>query len=220
MWLARNGPSNTADHRRTFVAVNGVSRIAQRFATDWLMLGPDHRLWKGDSTVNRNWYGYGQRVRAVAAGTIIGIHDGVPENVPLSAQRAVPITLETVAGNYIIQQVGEKQFALYAHLQPGSIQVRRGQRVSPGDVVGLLGNSGNSGAPHLHFHLMDSGESPLGAEGIPFVFSEFTDRGTLKTLDVLFDARPWQPESATLRKAELPTENEVVEFESHAGTSR
>jgi hypothetical protein len=56
-----------------------------------------------------------------------------------------------------------------AQLQPGSLTVRVGDRVSHGQVLGLLGNSGNSNFPHLQFHLTDS-PSPLAADGLPFEF--------------------------------------------------
>ncbi|HEU0042394.1 MAG TPA: M23 family metallopeptidase, partial [Jiangellaceae bacterium] len=63
-----------------------------------------------------------------------------------------------LAGNYIIIRAAEA-FALYAHLAPGSVAVRSGQRVSVGDVIGRVGHTGNSTAPHLHFQLMDSADA-------------------------------------------------------------
>ena len=57
-WVAVNGPGNTSGHRRTMIPLDGSTRIAQRFATDWIKLGPDGRAWKGDSSSNANWYGY------------------------------------------------------------------------------------------------------------------------------------------------------------------
>jgi hypothetical protein len=219
-WLARNGPGNSSDHRRTLISVNGVSRIAQRFATDWIKLGPDYRMWKGDSTVNRNWYGYGAAVRAVGAGIVVATHDGIRENIALSEERATPITLETAAGNYVIQQVGAGQFALYAHLQPGSLRVKVGQRVRTGAQLGLLGNSGNSGAPHLHVHLMQDSATPLGGEGLPFSIREYVSEGTLSSLDELFGATPWRPQSTVRRRGELPTENMIVRFPADASVRR
>jgi murein DD-endopeptidase MepM/ murein hydrolase activator NlpD len=68
---------------------------------------------------------------------------------------------------------------LYAHLQPGSIRVHRGDKVSRGQVLGLVGNTGNSLAPHLHFQLMD-GPLSLGANGLPYEIDEFAVTG--KTL--------------------------------------
>jgi murein DD-endopeptidase MepM/ murein hydrolase activator NlpD len=86
--------------------------------------------------------------------------------------RAVPITLETVGGNHVIIDIGGGYYAFYAHLKPGSIRVREGQRVKRGDVIGLVGNSGNSTEPHLHFHISD-GNSPLGSEGVPYRLDSF-----------------------------------------------
>jgi murein DD-endopeptidase MepM/ murein hydrolase activator NlpD len=63
-------------------------------------------------------------------------------------------------------------YALYAHLAPGSVAVTRGQQVRAGEVIGRVGHTGNSTAPHLHFHLMDSTD-PLQANGIPCAFAEY-----------------------------------------------
>src|SRR3712207_8545465 len=51
----------------------------------------------------------------------------------------------------------------YAHLQRGSVEVEVGDEVQAGDQLGLLGNTGNSSAPHLHFHVM-AGPSPVGSD--------------------------------------------------------
>ena len=48
-------------------------------------------------------------------------------------------------------------------MQPGSLKVKVGDTVKTGQVLGLLGNSGNTDSPHLHFHVMD-GPSPLALE--------------------------------------------------------
>jgi murein DD-endopeptidase MepM/ murein hydrolase activator NlpD len=58
----------------------------------------------------------------------------------------------------------------HIHLQPGSVRVRKGDRVKAGDVIGKLGSSGNSSEPHLHFHVCDSND-PLMSAGIPVNFS-------------------------------------------------
>ena len=69
--------------------------------------------------------------------------------------------------------MGPGVFALYAHIAPGQVTVHVGQQVRAGQVIGELGNSGNSTAPHLHFHLMN-GPSPLTSQGIPFEFRTYT----------------------------------------------
>jgi murein DD-endopeptidase MepM/ murein hydrolase activator NlpD len=57
-----------------------------------------------------------------------------------------------------------------------SICVQVGQRVRRGEVIGLLGNSGNSVGPHLHFHVGD-GNALNGSEGQPYVFERFVFLG-------------------------------------------
>jgi murein DD-endopeptidase MepM/ murein hydrolase activator NlpD len=93
-------------------------------------------------------------------------------------------------------------------------RVKVGQRVQPGDVLGLLGNSGNSNAPHLHFQLMD-GPTPLGSEGIPHRFSAFTAEGTLTNFPQFFVLGAQAKLAGTprgRRRAELPLNLQVVGF--------
>ena len=73
-------------------------------------------------------------------------------------------------------------FAGYGHLQPGSVRVRRGQRVRTGERIGRLGNSGNSTGPHLHFQLMTR-PSFVDADGLPFELNAFTLDARLTSLD-------------------------------------
>ena len=69
-------------------------------------------------------------------------------------------------------------YAFYAHLQPGSLKVKLGDKVRRGQVVGLVGNSGNSTEPHLHFHVSDA-NSPLGCEGLPYALDAFEVQGRI-----------------------------------------
>ncbi|MBN9622361.1 MAG: M23 family metallopeptidase, partial [Actinobacteria bacterium] len=102
----------------------------------------------------------------------------------------------------------------YGHLIPGSIKVRLHQRVAVGAPLGLLGNSGNSNAPHLHFQLMDA-PSPLGAEGIPYTFNSFTAEGRLTNFPYFF-VRGKKAELATAPRGpkhrQLPLNFQVVDF--------
>ena len=197
-WLATNGPSNTSGHRRALIPVGGRAVIAQRFAIDWQRVGGDGSMFTGDRTQNRSYRAYGAEALAVADGTVTATKDGIPENVP-GATRAVSITLETVGGNHVIVDLGRGCYAFYAHLQPGSLRVKAGDRVKRGQVLGLVGNSGNSTAPHLHFHVSDA-SSPLGAEGVPYAFEAFEARAPGKH-------KPFKAYSK-----QLPTDLEVVRF--------
>jgi len=77
--------------------------------------------------------------------------------------------------------LGEQRFALYAHLQPNSVQVKPGATVRRGQILGRIGNSGNSDAPHLHFHVGQAAVLTDVVTGqtkpIPYVFEKFELRG-------------------------------------------
>ncbi|MCI0387218.1 MAG: M23 family metallopeptidase [Acidobacteria bacterium] len=205
-WLAANGPSNTSGHRRALIPVGGGAHIAQRFAIDWVQLREDGRTFTGDRLDNKNYRCYGAEALAVADSTVVAVKDGIPENVPGATSRAVPITLETIGGNYVILDLGQGRYAFYAHLQPGQIRVKVGDKVRRGHILGLVGNSGNSTEPHLHFHISDA-NSPLGSDGLPYAFDSFELQG-----------KGWgwkssgQDAPAEKRANEIPLENEVVRF--------
>ncbi len=143
--------------RGTWTAVNAerspknphFSSPNQRFAVDWLIRGADGRSFRTDGRTNADYLAYGEEALAPAAGTVALVIDGVPENTP--GQRDPYYA----PGNSVSIDLGGGEFALLAHLQPGSIRVKTGRRVAAGDVIGLVGNSGNSSEPHLHFQLSD-----------------------------------------------------------------
>jgi murein DD-endopeptidase len=207
-WLAANGPSNTSGHRRALIPINGHAVISQRFAIDWVKLGDDGLTYHGDKLDNKNYYAFGQEALAVADGIVTEVKDGIPLNVPGLNSRAVPITLETVGGNHVILNIGDGCYAFYAHLQPGSIRVKVGDKVHRGQVLGLVGNTGNSTEPHLHFHISNA-SSPLGSEGLPYSFPSFEVEGK---------GWGWKPSDAKgapeKHTMEIPLENEIVRFPS------
>ena len=205
-WLAGNGPANASAHRRALIPVGGGVHIAQRFAIDFLQLNPDGRSFSGDQKDNKSYRCYGAEALAVADGVVVATKDGIPENIPGATSRAVPITLETVGGNHIILDLGNGRFAFYAHLQPGSLRVKNGDKVRRGQVLGLVGNSGNSTEPHLHFHISDA-NSPLGSEGLPYAFRSFEVQGKG------WGWKPTSPNSPTeKRENQMPVELEVTRF--------
>ena len=118
--------------------------------------------------------------------------------------------MDTVGGNHVILNIGGGTFAFYAHLQPGSLKVKAGDKVRRGQVIGLVGNSGNSTEPHLHFHVGDA-NSPLGCEGLPYALDTFEVQGRIGAPGAKFTA--WTPLPAPeARKKEMPLANVVVRF--------
>lgn len=206
-WLAANGPNPATGHRRSLVPVDGIPAIAQRFGIDYLVIDTAGRTFSGDRADNASYFAHGAEAIAVADGIVAATVDGILENVPGVNSRAVPITLETVGGNHVVLDIGGGRYAFYAHLQPGSLRVRKGDRVRRGQVLGLVGNSGNSTEPHLHFHLSD-GVSPLGAQGIPYAHDPLVVEGRCRrTLEGC--TRVATPE---VRRGEMPMGNMILRF--------
>lgn len=211
-WVARfNG--STSFHRRTLMVVNGQAVISQRFATDWGKYGDEWKyLRAGDGSKNSDFYIYGEPLIAVADAVVVGVKDDLPENDPSKTSPAVPVSFETAAGNHVVLDLGQGRYALYAHMQPRGIRVKVGERVKRGQMLGLIGNSGNAVGPHLHFQISDS-PVPLAGEGLPFVIDSFEVLGVESPQG--FQTLDWKPDpnyKAEKRRMEMPIDSAVVRF--------
>ena len=214
-WLAVNGCCDAlTSHRGAVLAINGAPYVPERFAIDFARLDDEGRLFTGPVDELPSYAYFGTPVHTVADGTVVNLDDGLPEQVPGAGP--AHMTPAEAGGNFVVVDIGRGHFAFFAHLQPGSLTVKLGDRVKTGDVIGLLGNSGNTTAPHLHFHMMD-GPSPLVANGLPYTFTAFASRGTADnaSLEATFD----KGERAVIDKklaggheGQLPLNNQVVDF--------
>jgi hypothetical protein len=172
---------------------HGTDVLGQRYAYD--LVRTDHRSglrvhpagalrWLLIGGRTRDCYGWGQPVHAALDGVVVEVLDGVAERQWLHGVReswfAVKNTLAfarrgadpaRLAGNHVIMATAGT-YALYAHLAPRSVAVSRGRQLRAGQMVGRVGHTGNSTAPHLHFQLMDSAD-PLRARGVPCAFAEY-----------------------------------------------
>jgi hypothetical protein len=187
-WVAVRTPA----HR---VPSHGTDMLGQRYAFDFVR--PDHRrglrLHPGSALRGallgertRDYYGWGQPIHAAFDGVVVAAVDRVPERPRVHVVGELVHTLtatvgfdpargvDSVAGNHVILR-GADAYAVFAHLVPGTVSVATGQRVRAGEVIGRVGHTGNSTAPHLHFHLMDSPD-PLRAKGIPCAFAAYLAR--------------------------------------------
>jgi len=121
-----------------------------RYAIDVLKLGPDGRLVDGSDLVVTNWYGYDEPVYAPAEGQIVKVVDDLPCGPIGNRDRVNP------AGNHVVIDIGNDRQVLLAHLVAGSVAVEEGAYVTSGTLIGRVGNSGNSEAPHLHVHVQSA----------------------------------------------------------------
>jgi hypothetical protein len=177
-WLAMETTSPLTHHFGAQITLDGVTRVPQRYAQDWIYVDPaTGQAAAGNASLARNYYGFGKEIHAVADGTVVAAGDGLPDIGTIYS--APPASIDTLAGNYVIQDIGNRKYACYAHMVNGSVRVKAGDTVKEGQVIGLMGNSGNSDLPHLHFQVVTDTPSFLGAEGYPHVYRSFNVTGAV-----------------------------------------
>ena len=163
-WFIGAGPTLHSHHRWGTM---------EEFAYDIVKLGDKGKTFSGDGSKFSDYYAYGAPVLAAANGEVVETVDNIPEDIsamrrPDEAQDAYLKRLlqeqakrlaggaQAIIGNSVIIDHGAGEFSIYAHLQPGSMRVEKGQKVKVGDQIGALGSSGNSTEPHLHFQISDA----------------------------------------------------------------
>lgn len=225
-WRCGNGFGHGNSHEFILASRTARLHVPQRFGCDFSKVDADGEILTASptcspgSSVERSvascpdldvsmFYGYGADVVAVADGRVVRAQDGISENIPRLDGKVimpVPLTETTVMGNMVALQIGEGQYAFYAHLQPGSLRVKVGDHVRKGQLLGKLGNAGNSVGPHLHFQVGNSPELN-GSDAVPYVFGSYWLSGY---------ARDRKPDPAKRRQIDfkVPTEGAFMTFPS------
>ena len=201
-WLDANGCCDMSAHRMAANPINGKIFVSERFAIDYVQLTDDFRVFTGDPTKLESLElrllrrAHPRRRRRQG-----GRRRRQPARTDRRARRPSGLPLDQYAGNHIVQDLGDGNFALYAHLKPGSITVKAGDDLKSGQTIAALGNSGNSDAPHLHFHVID-GPDPLAANGLPFVIKSFRLDQRVASPQAAGPAvhRPARPDAAGIRR--------------------
>jgi hypothetical protein len=165
-WVATQTPA----HR---VPSHGTDYLGQRFAFDFVRLKLSSNLpyergfWRHllVSLPAQSFLCWDEPVLSVADGVVAIIGEGWPDRLNINLGIALLGSLfrnprltardfRPLAGNYVVVE-SEAGVAFYAHLRRGSIRVHPGQAIQRSEVIGNVGNSGNTTMPHLHFHMMD-----------------------------------------------------------------
>jgi len=177
-WAAINGccADPTSIHRSGFLLGNGVYFTPEIFAIDWIRL-VNGSVFEGDGSQVTDWRDYGAHIHAVADGTVVRAVNDRPDVPPFIENNPTVRKPRDFAGNNVVERIAPHRYAIYAHMQPGSVRVKRGQHLKTGQWIGLLGNSGNTTAPHLHFGIYD-GRSPLTSNSVPFAIKRYRFQGT------------------------------------------
>lgn len=185
-WVAPNTPGDK-------VPSHGTDSFGLRFAYDFYRTERNSQTKFYKSSIFKyltigipinECYCYKENIYSPVDGVVVVVKDGAKEPkrlhlvldlfkvllnsifVPVSK-----INLHKYTGNYVIIKFDEV-YAFFAHICPNSICVKEGQIIKKGDLIGFVGHTGNSTAPHLHFHLMDSLDL-LTAKGIPCIFNKY-----------------------------------------------
>lgn len=190
-WIAPNTPGKK-------VPSHGTDQLGQRYAYDFLQVDSAKKGMRFYNSYKLQYYIFGvplkkcycwgKEIYAPCDGKVVDVKDGFKERlrVHLLSDMFVLLKnaftfnpekegLQPVIGNYIIMECANNVYALFAHLSKGSITVSVGEKVNQGQILGKVGHSGNSTAPHLHFQLMDS-TNLLEARGIPCAFRNYEIR--------------------------------------------
>jgi hypothetical protein len=109
---------------------------------------------------------FGESLYAPCDGEIIAVEHSLADQIPPTVDSV------RVAGNHILLKRDESCFIVMAHLQRGSVRVQPGQKVHEGDLLALVGNSGNTSEPHLHINAQSSrgNKTVLDADPRPILF--------------------------------------------------
>lgn len=107
--------------------------------------------------------GFQQPVLAPAAGEVVTVVDGLPDGELRPAEPA---------GNHIVIAMADGRYVLLAHLEDESISVEEGDRVTAGQHIAALGNSGNSSMAHLHLQVQDGPTLSASTKTFPIRFDD------------------------------------------------
>jgi len=122
----------------------------QRYAYDLSIFEGDS-TFEGDPTDNESYHAFGKDVVAPRDGVVVSVENEIADNTP-----TVGTNTEEPLGNHVIMEHENNEYSVIAHLQEGTVEVREGDQLSAGDLLGLAGNSGSSSEPHIHFHVADN----------------------------------------------------------------
>jgi hypothetical protein len=184
--LVTDGHDYLSHHRRNFSLVHpliqqiGIKGNNSRFAYDFVLLDGEFRMFKNTPHRSEDFYCWGKPVISPGNGRILKVANDLPDNLlydppPFDVDSHVrdpTNAMERHLGNFAIIDHGNDEFSVLAHMQKGSVQVKTGDKVAGGKTIGAIGNSGDSGSPHIHYQFQN-GADLLSSEGLPSRFRAF-----------------------------------------------
>ncbi len=175
--------------------------LPQRFAYDFIIVDEDGKSYDGDQKDLHSYYCYGKDILAPADGTVVSIKNSFPDCRIMDGGQTDPDTVD-IGGNRIIIKHASNEYSAICHLMPGSIVVRKGQKVRRGEMIAKCGNSGNTTEPHVHFQVQNTAGF-YSSIGLPVHFVNIQKK--LYAMNHMVDTRP------------LPEKEEIREEYIHRG---
>ena len=168
----------------------GHSGYGNQYAIDVNGLTANYAAMNKDSEDLDAYATWGREVIAPADGEIVYARNDVPDNGPGTNPESVfsklPEPMLASAGNAVIVSHGSGEYSVLLHMQKGSVRVKKGQIVKRGDAIGLIGNSGDSFGPHLHFQVQ-TGPELFRHPSVPVRFENLKNTNLLR--GVFFNAK-------------------------------
>ncbi|WP_457681610.1 urea transporter [Thermovibrio sp.] len=185
-----------------------------KYALDFVITDSEGRTYKGDGFWLTDYYAFGKPVLSPVDGEVVSVVSNLPDNPPGKADK------ENNWGNYVLIYDRRGFYVLLCHFKQNSIEVKPGQHVFRGTLLGECGNSGYSPQPHIHLHVQLLPN--LGAPTVPFKLSSylkedsFFDVGVPKEGDVV---EPVFPDKSLYGRLNLLIDQEM-EFELCEGEKK
>jgi hypothetical protein len=170
-------------HHRRFdfthpaVAMLGIKKQSNRYAYDFRKVNEAGETFANGGEKLADWYCFGQNIYAISEGEIVNCFgNAIDADIGQIAFNYDEVTKnpELMNGNFVLIKHADKTYSFYMHMKQGSLKVKTGDKVKTGQLLGQIGNSGDSYEPHLHFQLCD-GTDFMDCNGIPIYFSNFSE---------------------------------------------
>lgn len=172
-WYIEHGGYNKKDSHSWDI-------IPQRYAYDF-EIRKDNVPYHHNYQEPANYYSYLQDVICPCDGFVVDIQSKYP-NTLIYKNRPARCDIADPRGNYIMIKHEHGEYSTICHLEQNTIRVEIGQIVRAGEILGKVGNSGNTEGPHIHFQVQKGPDFNQSA-GIKITFKDaYRDKKKIKKI--------------------------------------
>ena len=149
----------------------------QRYAYDF-EIRKNNLPYHDDQTKYENYYSYLENIYAPADGWVVDLVNKY-HNTHITEDRKIVNDCEDPRGNYIILKHKHGEYSTICHIEKDTFEVQLGEVVKEGQLLGKVGNSGNTQGPHIHFQIQLGMDTDYD-KGIPITFKNAYINGKKK----------------------------------------